>query len=93
MTKATAVKPREDRTKLGLQTLGGSQNHGCALSSLPGLFYCRKLDVTYASVSGKCHKQEAMPGSLALNMAAWQDTKLDLLKTLACEGLRCGRKG
>lgn len=38
VTKATAVKPREDRTKLGLQTLGGSQTldatnkHGACIS-------------------------------------------------------------
>lgn len=33
VTKATAVKPREDRTKLGLGTLGGSQTHRGVLSS------------------------------------------------------------
>lgn len=63
VTKATAVKPREDRTKLGLQTLRGSQTpQPCP--PLPPLVYCQTADVICACVSGKCHKQAIVPVSL-----------------------------
>lgn len=84
VTKATAVKPREDRTKLGLQILRGSQTPQLCpplspwLSLLSAIGYDLFIDFRQmpqasnsARISGPKYK------------ASWQDTTLGLIRTPA----------